>query len=115
MDKKGQQCLLEAKGINSLGSSQDFLPVGRALREVLGNDQEKTQVCAQNLKSEMSQFTLWLTIAVWSAPLSLQFSVLFLMFYWVGCGKWVAQTHALKVVGIKLTPLQIKVTLLVQP
>ena len=37
-----------------------------------------------------------------------------LMFYRVGCGKWVAQIHTLKVVGIKLTPLQIKVTLLVQ-
>ena len=36
------------------------------------------------------------------------------MFYLVGCGKGVGQTHTLKVEGIKLTLLQIKVTLLVQ-
>ena len=41
MDKKGQQCLLEAKGINSLESSRDFLPLGKVLREVLGMTKRK--------------------------------------------------------------------------
>ena len=39
-----------------------------------------TQVCTQTLTSEMSPFALWLPIAVWSTPPSLQFSVLFLHF-----------------------------------
>ena len=37
-----------------------------------------TQVCTQTLTSEMSQFAFCLPMALWSSPLSLQFSVLFL-------------------------------------
>ena len=37
-----------------------------------------TQVCTQTLTSEMSQFALCLPMALWSASLSLQFSVLLL-------------------------------------
>ena len=73
-----------------------------------------TQVSTQTLTSEMSQFAFCLPMALWSAPLSLQFLYSSCMFYQVGCGKWVAQTHTLKAVGIKLTPLQITVTPLVQ-
>ena len=38
----------------------------------------RTQVCTQTLTSKMSQFALCLPMALWSASLSLQFSVLFL-------------------------------------
>ena len=38
----------------------------------------RTQVCTQTLTSEMSQFALCLPMALWSASLSLQFSVLLL-------------------------------------
>ena len=80
----------------------------------VGTHMLRTQVCTQTLTSEMSRFALWLPIALWSAPRSLQFSVLFSHVLLGRMGKWIAQTHTLKVVGIKLTPLQIKVTLLVQ-
>lgn len=75
------------------------------------------QVCTQAFTNEISGlFTLWLPIALWSSPLSLQFSVLFLavcfIAHLVGSGKRRAQTQpSIKSLGIELAPLKVKVDL----